>query len=50
MSLDPSVRYTRFSTGIASRILVFCRAIAGPTSLQIYSKVARDMWKFSFHQ
>ena len=30
----------RFSTGTASRILVFRRAIAGPTSLQINSKVA----------
>ena len=27
---------TRFSTGTASHILVFCRTIAGTTSLQIY--------------
>ena len=32
----------RFSDGTTSRILVFRRAIAGPTSLQINSKVARD--------
>ena len=37
---------TRFSTGTASRILVFCRTIAGPTSLQIYSKVEKTVENF----
>ena len=37
-------------TAPPSRILVFCRTIAGPTSLQIYSTAARDSLKFSFHQ
>ena len=41
---------TLFSTGTAALMAVSCRHNAGPTNQQIYSKVALETQKFSFHQ
>ena len=41
---------TRFSTEIASRRIVFCRASPGPTSAQMCSKVSLLALKCSYHR
>ena len=45
-----SSQLTLFSTGTVALMAVSCRDNAGPTNLQMYSKVALETRKFSFHQ
>ena len=45
-----SSQLTLFSTGTAALMAVSCRDNAGPTTLKMYSKVALETRKFSFHE